>query len=293
MKSKKHILGLFVFFVLFVWTFGYFSSGALAAKKDRINFNSPGKKYSLTWENNCPKTNQYEYKSCVNIFDKNKKVKSFTLSLVNEVRVIKNFFGSNNDALVLIGPSSGSGCIIDWWIIGKTDSNFIVFLEREGIFNGGVEIEGKVIKEWRSSQCTCFGWNGKKITEIKCTKTKMPEGKGIHVVTYEINANENVSIKCDDCELKSEIKEMFGGALVYYVPVVKMRVGEKFYLIRTNKGPAERIMYNLGQNPIIESFVDSQKRSAWIAKNPGQTEISIIPGGYSKKKTKKIIVEVE
>jgi hypothetical protein len=199
------------------------------------------------------------------------------------LEVARDFFGKRDDGIVIVIESGGSGGFIDWSLLRIANGRIKKVFSWTGIFQGQIKISGATVEEWQSMRCTRYFWSSGKIVKL-AGAAKTAQDAGARLVSYSIGAGNKISIQgLDSPPVKARNEEGFVAGL-------KMKAGKKLKLIRTGGGKPDRILYDPGVPPVIET---GKEPNAWVAANPGESWIVIIPGGYDWEDSLKIMIRVE
>lgn len=166
---------------------------------------------------------------------------------------VVNLLNSKSQQFI-ISDIQGSGSFLTYKVIGYVDNNFKTLLERKDIFQGNYTITpNNEIIESMGHQDTLIKWH-KNMFSIKKLDQEIvsPIGKNDIRLKYTIDDNHHINIPTTNIHLK---------------------VGQKLQLQRINTGVPERILYSNNKTLLF-------KKDYVQAIKPGNTYITIIPGGY-------------
>lgn len=166
---------------------------------------------------------------------------------------VVNLLNSKSQQFI-ISDIQGSGGFLTYKVIGYVDNNFKTLLERKDIFQGNYTITpNNEIIESMGHQDTLIKWH-KNMFSIKKLDQEIvsPIGKNDIRLKYTIDDNHHINIPTTNIHLK---------------------VGQKLQLQRINTGVPERILYSNNKTLLF-------KKDYVQAIKPGNTYITIIPGGY-------------
>ena len=166
---------------------------------------------------------------------------------------VVNLLNSKSQQFI-ISDIQGSGGFLTYKVIGYVDNNFKTLLERKDIFQGNYTITpNNEIIESMGHQDTLIKWH-KNMFSIKKLDQEIvsPIGKNDIRLKYTIDDNHHINITTTNIHLK---------------------VGQKLQLQRINTGVPERILYSNNKTLLF-------KKDYVQAIKPGNTYITIIPGGY-------------
>ena len=166
---------------------------------------------------------------------------------------VVNLLNSKSQQFI-ISDIQGSGGFLTYKVIGYVDNNFKTLLERKDIFQGNYTITpNNEIIERMGHQDTLIKWH-KNMFSIKKLDQEIvsPIGKNDIRLKYTIDDNHHINIPTTNIHLK---------------------VGQKLQLQRINTGVPERILYSNNKTLLF-------KKDYVQAIKPGNTYITIIPGGY-------------
>lgn len=166
---------------------------------------------------------------------------------------VVNLLNSKSQQFI-ISDIQGSGVFLTYKVIGYVDNNFKTLLERKDIFQGNYTITpNNEIIESMGHQDTLIKWH-KNMFSIKKLDQEIvsPIGKNDIRLKYTIDDNHHINIPTTNIHLK---------------------VGQKLQLQRINTGVPERILYSNNKTLLF-------KKDYVQAIKPGNTYITIIPGGY-------------
>lgn len=166
---------------------------------------------------------------------------------------VVNLLNSKSQQFI-ISDIQGSGGFLTYKVIGYVDNNFKTLLERKDIFQGNYTITpNNEIIESMGHQDTLIKWH-KNMFSIKKLDQEVvsPIGKNDIRLKYTIDDNHHINIPTTNIHLK---------------------VGQKLQLQRINTGVPERILYSNNKTLLF-------KKDYVQAIKPGNTYITIIPGGY-------------
>ena len=166
---------------------------------------------------------------------------------------VVNLLNSKSQQFI-ISDIQGSGGFLTYKVIGYVDNNFKTLLERKDIFQGNYTITpNNEIIESMGHQDTLIKWH-KNMFSIKKLDQEIvsPIGKNDIRLKYNIDDNQHINIPTTNIHLK---------------------VGQKLQLQRINTGVPERILYSNNKTLLF-------KKDYVQAIKPGNTYITIIPGGY-------------
>jgi hypothetical protein len=166
---------------------------------------------------------------------------------------VVNLLNSKSQQFI-ISDIQGSGGFLTYKVIGYVDNNFKTLLERKDIFQGNYTITpNNEIIESMGHQDTLIKWH-KNMFSIKKLDQEIvsPIGKNDIRLKYTIDDNHHINIPTTNIHLK---------------------VGQKLQLQRINTGVTERILYSNNKTLLF-------KKDYVQAIKPGNTYITIIPGGY-------------
>lgn len=166
---------------------------------------------------------------------------------------VVNLLNSKSQQFI-ISDIQGSGGFLTYKVIGYVDNNFKTLLERKDIFQGKYTITpNNEIIESMGHQDTLIKWH-KNMFSIKKLDQEIvsPIGKNDIRLKYTIDDNHHINIPTTNIHLK---------------------VGQKLQLQRINTGVPERILYSNNKTLLF-------KKDYVQAIKPGNTYITIIPGGY-------------
>lgn len=166
---------------------------------------------------------------------------------------VVNLLNSKSQQFI-ISDIQGSGGFLTYKVIGYVDNNFKTLLERKDIFQGNYTITpNNEIIESMGHQDTLIKWH-KNMFSIKKLDQEIvsPIGKNDIRLKYTIDDNHHINIPTTNINLK---------------------VGQKLQLQRINTGVTERILYSNNKTLLF-------KKDYVQAIKPGNTYITIIPGGY-------------
>lgn len=166
---------------------------------------------------------------------------------------VVNLLNSKSQQFI-ISDIQGSGGFLTYKVIGYVDNNFKTLLERKNIFQGNYTITpNNEIIESMGHQDTLIKWH-KNMFSIKKLDQEIvsPIGKNDIRLKYTIDDNHHINIPTTNIHLK---------------------VGQKLQLQRINTGVPERILYSNNKTLLF-------KKDYVQAIKPGNTYITIIPGGY-------------
>jgi hypothetical protein len=168
---------------------------------------------------------------------------------------------------LLFASSSGSGCYLDYEVLGIVNGELKFLLKREGIFQGSVEAQTDVVTEHMGGQATSFRWNGKTFEGVSLeTEPHAPLPVDAVVVKYDIADDHKVTLSDD---------------------AVTLGPGQTLRLLRTNRGVTDRVLYS------ANGVIDSDAHGGWTATTNGTTDITVIPDGYDWDNAKKLTVNVK
>lgn len=166
---------------------------------------------------------------------------------------VVNLLNSKSQQFI-ISDIQGSGGFLTYKVIGYVDNNFKTLLERKDIFQGNYTITpNNEIIESMGHQDTLIKWH-KNMFSIKKLDQEIvsPIGKNDIRLKYTIDDNHHINIPTTNIHLK---------------------VGQKLQLQRINTGVPGRILYSNNKTLLF-------KKDYVQAIKPGNTYITIIPGGY-------------
>lgn len=166
---------------------------------------------------------------------------------------VVNLLNSKSQQFI-ISDIQGSGGFLTYKVIGYVDNNFKTLLERKDIFQGNYTITpNNEIIESMGHQDTLIKWH-KNMFSIKKLDQEIvsPIGKNDIRLKYTIDDNHHINIPTTNIHLK---------------------VGQKLQLQRIHTGVPERILYSNNKTLLF-------KKDYVQAIKPGNTYITIIPGGY-------------
>lgn len=166
---------------------------------------------------------------------------------------VVNLLNSKSQQFI-ISDIQGSGGFLTYKVIGYVDNNFKTLLERKDIFQGNYTITpNNEIIESMGHQDTLIKWH-KNMFSIKKLDQEIvsPIGKNDIRLKYTIDDNHHINIPTTNIHLK---------------------VSQKLQLQRINTGVPERILYSNNKTLLF-------KKDYVQAIKPGNTYITIIPGGY-------------
>lgn len=166
---------------------------------------------------------------------------------------VVNLLNSKSQQFI-ISDIQRSGVFLTYKVIGYVDNNFKTLLERKDIFQGNYTITpNNEIIESMGHQDTLIKWH-KNMFSIKKLDQEIvsPIGKNDIRLKYTIDDNHHINIPTTNIHLK---------------------VGQKLQLQRINTGVPERILYSNNKTLLF-------KKDYVQAIKPGNTYITIIPGGY-------------
>ena len=166
---------------------------------------------------------------------------------------VVNLLNSKSQQFI-ISDIQGSGGFLTYKVIGYVDNNFKTLLERKDIFQGNYTITpNNEIIESMGHQDPLIKWH-KNMFSIKKLDQEIvsPIGKNDIRLKYTIDDNHHINIPTTNIHLK---------------------VGQKLQLQRINTGVTERILYSNNKTLLF-------KKDYVQAIKPGNTYITIIPGGY-------------
>ncbi|MGD1008355.1 MAG: hypothetical protein ABR980_14130 [Ignavibacteriaceae bacterium] len=180
------------------------------------------------------------------------------------LQIDTGYIGRLDEKLLIIKTTQGSGGFLSYRILGYIDKTIRVFLTKDLIFQGSINFLGDQIIEKEGQKSIAYIFNGESFigTSLVSTPYKPLDVDDIKL-EYSIDNNDNIISSLEN---------------------IRIRQGQKLYLVRNGGGSRERILYS---GNIIEYNNDY-----YLAKNIGKGYLSIIPSGYNSEKSKTINIEV-
>jgi hypothetical protein len=168
---------------------------------------------------------------------------------------------------IIFSTRQGSGGFLDYWVYGFVDGKLQLLLDKTAVFQGSLQTTATGLLEAAGNLTTLYSWNGTAFVGTRVTAPQQPvaNGQALHY----------------------SIQEPARGGRAIGASQVTLKVGQSLHLVRDDlTHTSERILYSA--NGVIES----SGKNTWKAIKPGDTDITVIPGGYDWDKSLKITVTV-
>jgi hypothetical protein len=177
--------------------------------------------------------------------------------------IVPDLFGHHNDAVVAQVEEGGSGGYFGWHVFGAPEGRLKLVFQRDSVYAGRLEIQGRTFIEWSSSKRKPFIWDPTAGTMVayKPPRPTIKE-KGVE---FAIPRENQVTLKGVGLTLKRL------GPRKY---LATLEAGDTFALVRTDDNDFnERLMFFSPAEWLVET-----QPLVWLATRPGTVELSILPG---------------
>ncbi len=167
--------------------------------------------------------------------------------------------------IVVLSYSEGSGGFLTYTVVGRNGNTLSELVNREGIFQGGVWLDGARLVESEGLRYKVWVRPNRRLT---LEPFKVPSIPGAETITFSISNSAKVNIR----QTRYSVS-----------------VGSVVQLIRTDLNPiTERVLFSY--TPVFQYI---PHRNAFKITGPGSVQITIIPSGYDWDQAVDLTVEAK